>query len=49
MPVHFAPKAARDIEEIADYIEAENPVAAHRFVSALRRGAYALQRRHDLA
>jgi toxin ParE1/3/4 len=32
----FAPAAAQDIEEIGDYIYAENPSAAFRFISALR-------------
>jgi toxin ParE1/3/4 len=36
MDVVFAPAAAQDIEEIGDYIYAENPTAALRFISALR-------------
>jgi toxin ParE1/3/4 len=36
MPVAFAPAAARDIEEIGDYIHAENPPAAARFTATLR-------------
>ena len=36
MPVTFAPAAAQDIEEIGDYIHAENPAAAARLISALR-------------
>jgi toxin ParE1/3/4 len=36
MAVIFAPAAAQDIEEIGDYIHAENPAAAMRFVVALR-------------
>ena len=36
MAVTFSPTAARDVEEIGDYIHAENPAAARRFVTALR-------------
>lgn len=36
MRVTFSPAAARDIEEIGDYIHAENPIAAVRFITALR-------------
>nr|WP_280174560.1 type II toxin-antitoxin system RelE/ParE family toxin [Mesorhizobium prunaredense] len=36
MAVLFAPAAAQDIEDIGDYIHAENPAAAMRFVTALR-------------
>ncbi|TIP12993.1 type II toxin-antitoxin system RelE/ParE family toxin [Mesorhizobium sp.] len=36
MAVTFAPAAAQDIEEIGDYIHAENPAAASRFITALR-------------
>ena len=36
MDVVFAPAAAQDIEEIGDYIYAENPQAAIRFISALK-------------
>jgi len=36
MPVTFAPAAAQDVEEIGDYIHAENPTAAGRFIAALR-------------
>ncbi|TPN83138.1 type II toxin-antitoxin system RelE/ParE family toxin [Mesorhizobium sp. CU2] len=36
MAVTFSPFAARDVEEIGDYIHAENPAAARRFVAALR-------------
>jgi toxin ParE1/3/4 len=32
----FAPAAVQDIEEISDYIHAENPPAALRLVTALR-------------
>jgi toxin ParE1/3/4 len=35
MPLHFAPKAIRDIREIGDYIGTENPAAAGRLVDAL--------------
>ncbi|MDX8482058.1 type II toxin-antitoxin system RelE/ParE family toxin [Mesorhizobium sp. VK24D] len=35
MAVTFSPAAARDVEEIGDYIHAENPAAARRFVAAL--------------
>ncbi|MEW6634156.1 MAG: type II toxin-antitoxin system RelE/ParE family toxin [Pseudomonadota bacterium] len=36
MAVTFSPVAAKDVEEIGDYIHAENPAAAGRFVVALR-------------
>jgi toxin ParE1/3/4 len=36
MAVIFAPVAIQDIEEIGDYIYAENPPAALRLVTALR-------------
>ncbi|MER9753187.1 type II toxin-antitoxin system RelE/ParE family toxin [Mesorhizobium sp. M0166] len=36
MAVIFAPAAAQDIEQIGDYIHAENPAAAMRFIVALR-------------
>ncbi|MBA1140910.1 type II toxin-antitoxin system RelE/ParE family toxin [Mesorhizobium neociceri] len=36
MAVIFAPAAAQDVEEIGDYIHAENPAAARRFIIALR-------------
>ncbi|TIW88396.1 MAG: type II toxin-antitoxin system RelE/ParE family toxin [Mesorhizobium sp.] len=36
MALIFAPAAAQDIEEIGDYIHAENPAAARRFIAALR-------------
>ncbi|MDX8459250.1 type II toxin-antitoxin system RelE/ParE family toxin [Mesorhizobium sp. VK2B] len=36
MAVTFSPAAARDVEEIGDYIHSENPAAARRFVAALR-------------
>lgn len=36
MPVVLAPAAADDLEEIVDYIRADNPAAAARFVAALR-------------
>lgn len=36
MAVTFSPAAARDVEEIGDYIHTENPAAARRFVAALR-------------
>ncbi|MER9295417.1 type II toxin-antitoxin system RelE/ParE family toxin [Mesorhizobium sp. M0621] len=36
MAVIFAPAAAQDVEEIGDYILAENPAAARRFIAALR-------------
>jgi toxin ParE1/3/4 len=36
MAVTFSPAAARDVEEIGDYIYAENPAAARRLVIALR-------------
>lgn len=36
MPVTFAPAAVQDVEEIGDYIHAENPAAAGRFIAALR-------------
>ncbi|MGX8008849.1 type II toxin-antitoxin system RelE/ParE family toxin [Mesorhizobium sp. ORM8.1] len=36
MAVTFSPAAARDVEEIGDYIHGENPAAARRFVTALR-------------
>ncbi|WP_245262929.1 type II toxin-antitoxin system RelE/ParE family toxin [Mesorhizobium australicum] len=36
MALSFAPAAVQDIEEIGDYIHAENPPAAHRFIAALR-------------
>lgn len=36
MTLSFAPAAVQDIEEISDYIHAENPPAAHRFITALR-------------
>jgi toxin ParE1/3/4 len=35
MPLHFAPKAVRDIQDIGDYIGAENPAAAARLIDAL--------------
>lgn len=35
MEVVFAPAAAQDIEEIGDYIYAENPAAAIRFIAGL--------------
>jgi toxin ParE1/3/4 len=36
MAVTFAPVALQDIEEIGDYIHAENPLATLRLVAALR-------------
>jgi toxin ParE1/3/4 len=36
MAVTLAPAAMRDIEDIGDYIHAENPPAALRLVAALR-------------
>jgi len=36
MALSFAPAAVQDIEEIGDYIQAENPAAARRLISALR-------------
>lgn len=36
MAVTFAPAAVQDIEEIGDYIHAENPPAAGRLIAALR-------------
>ncbi|PDS65314.1 plasmid stabilization protein [Rhizobium anhuiense] len=36
MAVSFSPAAAQDLEDIGDYIHAENPTAAYRFVTALR-------------
>ncbi|RWK56000.1 type II toxin-antitoxin system RelE/ParE family toxin [Mesorhizobium sp.] len=36
MAVIFSPAAAQDIEEIGDFIHAENPAAAMRFVTAIR-------------
>ncbi|MGX5849449.1 type II toxin-antitoxin system RelE/ParE family toxin [Mesorhizobium sp. PL10] len=36
MALSFAPAAVHDIEEIGDYIDAENPPAARRFIAALR-------------
>ncbi|WP_246680396.1 type II toxin-antitoxin system RelE/ParE family toxin [Mesorhizobium sp. B2-4-13] len=36
MALSFAPAAVQDIEEIGDYIHAENSPAAHRFIAALR-------------
>ena len=36
MAVIFAPAAAQDVEEISDYIHAENPAAGRRFIAALR-------------
>lgn len=36
MSVVFAPAASRDLEEIGDYIHAENPAAAMRLIAALR-------------
>ncbi|NVP56373.1 type II toxin-antitoxin system RelE/ParE family toxin [Mycoplana rhizolycopersici] len=36
MPVILSPQAARDIEDIGDYIYTQNAHAALRFVSALR-------------
>jgi plasmid stabilization system protein ParE len=36
MDIVFAPAAAQDIEEIGDYIYAENPAAAIRFIVGLR-------------
>ncbi|MCS0461877.1 MULTISPECIES: type II toxin-antitoxin system RelE/ParE family toxin [Rhizobium] len=36
MDIVFAPAAAQDIEEIGDYIYAENPPAAIRFIMGLR-------------
>ncbi|MBZ9739428.1 MULTISPECIES: type II toxin-antitoxin system RelE/ParE family toxin [unclassified Mesorhizobium] len=36
MALSFAPAAVQDIEEIGDYIHAENPAAAYRLISALR-------------
>lgn len=43
MQVTFAPIAIRDVEEIGDYINAENPGAARRLIAELR------QRCADLA
>jgi toxin ParE1/3/4 len=34
--VTFAPAAAQDLQEIADYIHIDNPAAAYRFVTELR-------------
>lgn len=36
MPVVLAPAAADDLEDIGDYIRADNPPAAARFIAALR-------------
>lgn len=36
MRVIFSPAAIRDLEEIGDYIHADNPAAARRFIVALR-------------
>lgn len=36
MPVRFSPAAVQDLEEIGDYIHAENPLAAHRLIAGLR-------------
>ncbi|ULJ75035.1 type II toxin-antitoxin system RelE/ParE family toxin [Rhizobium gallicum] len=36
MDIVFAPAAAQDIEEIGDYIYAENPPTAIRFIMGLR-------------
>ena len=36
MALSFAPAAVQDIEEIGDYIQAENPAAARRLIAALR-------------
>jgi toxin ParE1/3/4 len=36
MRVGLSPKAAGDIEEIGDYIHADSPAAAGRFVAGLR-------------
>lgn len=36
MAVTFAPAAVKDLEDIGDYIPAENPTAACRFVTQLR-------------
>ena len=36
MALSFAPAAVQDIEEIGDYIRAENPAAARRLIAALR-------------
>ncbi|UVK47182.1 type II toxin-antitoxin system RelE/ParE family toxin [Mesorhizobium sp. AR07] len=36
MAVIFAPAASQDIEEISDYIHAENPAAARRLIAGLR-------------
>ncbi|ESY67650.1 hypothetical protein X743_26615 [Mesorhizobium sp. LNHC252B00] len=49
MAVIFAPAAAHDVEEIGDYILAENPAAARRFIAALREAVAALQTHHAVA
>ena len=36
MQVSFAPAAVQDVEEIGDYIYAENPAAATRFIAELQ-------------
>lgn len=36
MRISFAPAAEKDVEEIGDYIHADNPAAAYRFVRSLR-------------
>lgn len=36
MALSLAPTAVQDIEEIGDYIQAENPAAARRLIAALR-------------
>lgn len=36
MALTFAPAAVQDIEDIGDYIAADNPSAAYRFVTDLR-------------
>ncbi|MGR6430588.1 type II toxin-antitoxin system RelE/ParE family toxin [Rhizobium sp. PAMB 3182] len=36
MLVSFAPAAVQDVEEVGDYIYAENPTAAIRFITELR-------------
>ncbi len=36
MIVRFSPAAARDLEEIGDYIHEHNPPAAYRFIRELR-------------
>ncbi len=42
-PVVFSPKAERDLEDIADYIAADNPGRAASFVRELRERCFALR------